>query len=198
MAAAEEPLAHDADNRNRFFGGTRKLKVIKRSPARLVRHAAFFMKMQPQTDVCAMETDSPTIPKRTLADILFILFLRLVAISCFWFGLQYWAMLVGYSLVGAGRFDLLSLPWKVASTSLAVLFPVASLGLWLTVSWGPVIWVLAAGGQVLMYGLLPDIFGPNQMIILLHVMVAAVYLIFRLLLWLEKRRHRRQVSVDLP
>lgn len=108
-----------------------------------------------------METDSPTIPKRTLADILFILFLRLVAVSCFWFGLQYWAMLVGYSLVGAGRFDLLSLPWKVASTSLAVLFPVASLGLWLTVSWGPVIWVLAAGGQILMYGLLPDIFRPQ-------------------------------------
>ncbi|ACS55555.1 conserved hypothetical protein [Rhizobium leguminosarum bv. trifolii WSM1325] len=154
--------------------------------------------MQPQTDVCAMETESPTIPKRTLADILFILFLRLVAVSCFWFGLQYWAMLVGYSLVGAGRFDLLSLPWKVASTSLAVLFPVASLGLWLTVSWGPVIWVLAAGGQILMYGLLPDIFGPNQLIILLHVIVAVVYLIFRLLLWLEKRRHRRQVSVDLP
>jgi hypothetical protein len=29
-------------------------------------------------------------------------------------------------------------------------------------------------------------------------MVAVVYWIFRLLLWLEKRRHRRQVSVDLP
>ncbi len=38
-----------------------------------------------------------------------------------------------------------------------------------------------------MYGLLPDIFGPNQLIILLHLMVAVVYWIFRLLLWLEKR-----------
>lgn len=180
-----------------IFGMMRALDMIERR-LRVVRRAALFKKMQPQTDVCAMETDSPTIPKRTLADILFILFLRLVAVSCFWFGLQYWAMLVGYSLVGAGRFDLLSLPWKVASTSLAVLFPVASLGLWLTVSWGPVIWVLAAGGQILMYGLLPDIFGPNKLIILLHVIVAVVYWIFRLLLWLEKRRHRREVSVDLP
>ena len=108
-----------------------------------------------------------------------------------------WAV-TGYSLVGAGRFDLLSLPWKVASTCLAVLFPVASLGLWLTVSWGPVIWVLAAGGQILMYGLLPQIFGANRLIILLHVIVAVIYWIFRLSLWLERRRQRRQVSVDLP
>ena len=145
-----------------------------------------------------MNSDFPTIPKRTLTDLLFILFLRLVAVSCLWFGLQYWAMLVGYSLVGAGRFDLLSLPWKVASTSLAVLFPVASLGLWLTVSWGPVIWVLAAGGQILMYGFLPEIFGANRLIILLHVMVAVLYWFFRIVLWLEKRRQRQQVSVDLP
>jgi hypothetical protein len=145
-----------------------------------------------------MNPDSPTIPKRTLTDILFILFLRLVAVSCLWFGLQYWAMLVGYSLVGAGRFDLLSLPWKVASTSLAVLFPVASLGLWLTVSWGPVVWVLAAGGQILMYGFLPQIFGANHLVILLHAMVAALYWFFRIVLWLEKRRQRQQVSVDLP
>jgi len=129
---------------------------------------------------------------------LFVLFLRLIAISCFWFGLQYWAMLVGYSLLGAGRFDLLSLPWKAASTCLAVLFPVAALGLWLVVSWGPVIWVLAAGAQILMYGLVPEIFGSNRLIILLHVLVAVLYAVFRFLLWQERRRRRQQVSVDLP
>ncbi|KQV11292.1 hypothetical protein ASC97_15315 [Rhizobium sp. Root1203] len=145
-----------------------------------------------------MDADSPTIPKSTLASVLFILFLRLVAVSCFWFGLQYWAMLVGYSLVGAGRFDLLSLPWKVASTCLAVVFPVAALGLWLIVSWGPVIWVLAAGGQIIMYGLLPETFGANRLIILLHILVAVLYCIFRVILWQEKRRRRQQVSVDLP
>ncbi|OWV98397.1 hypothetical protein ATY81_18130 [Rhizobium sp. R72] len=145
-----------------------------------------------------MDADSPTIPKRTLTSVLFILFLRLVAISCFWFGLQYWAMLVGYSLVGAGRFDLLSLPWKVASTSLAVLFPVASLGLWLAVSWGPVIWVLAAGGQIIMHGFVPEVFGANRLIVLLHVAVALVYMGFRAALWYEKRKRRQQVSVDLP
>lgn len=145
-----------------------------------------------------MDADSPTIPKRTLTDILFILFLRLVAISCFWFGLQYWAMLVGYSLVGAGRFDLLTLPWKVASSSLAVLFLVTSLGLWLVVSWGPVIWVLAAGCQIVMYGFLPEIFGANRLVVILHISVALVYLGFRATLWWENRKRRREVSVDLP
>ena len=107
-------------------------------------------------------------------------------------------MLVVYSLVGAGRFDLLSLPWKVASTCLAVVFPVAALGLWLIVSWGPVIWVLAAGGQIIMYGLLPETFGANHLIILLHILVAVLYCIFRVILWQERRRRRQQVSVDLP
>lgn len=83
-----------------------------------------------------MEPDSSTVPKNTLTDILFVLFLRLIAIACFWLGLQYWAMLVGYSLDGHARFDLLALPWKVAGAGLAVVFPVAALGLWLTVSWG--------------------------------------------------------------
>ncbi|MBB4570153.1 DUF6163 family protein [Rhizobium leucaenae] len=145
-----------------------------------------------------MEPDSPTIPKNTLTDILFVLFLRLIAIACLWLGLQYWSMLVGYSLDGQARFDLLNLPWKVAGAGLAVVFPVAALGLWLTVSWGPVIWVLAAGSQALMYGLWPQIFGSNPLIVILHAGVAVLYCIFRILLWLEKRRREQQVMVDLP
>lgn len=146
-----------------------------------------------------MDHDSSTLPKRTLTDILFVVFLRLIAIACFWFGLQYWSMLVGYSLQGHARFDLLNLPWKVAGVALAVAFPVAALGLWLTVSWGVVIWIVAAGGQILMYGVWPDIFGSNLMIVLLHVCVALLYLGFRVVLFLEKRRRRQQqVMVDLP
>lgn len=145
-----------------------------------------------------MKHDSSTIPKRTLLDILFIVFLRLIAISCLWFGLQYWSMLVGYSLAGHARFDLLNLPWKVAGAGLAVVFPVAALGLWLTVSWGPVIWLCAAVGQALMYGVWPDVFGSNPLVMILHAAVAILYLVFRGLLTLEKRRRRQRVTVDLP
>jgi len=145
-----------------------------------------------------MAHDSSTLPKRTLIDILFVVFLRLIAVSCVWFGLQYWSMLVGYSLQGHARFDLLNLPWRVAGVTLAVVFPVAALGLWLTVSWGPVIWICAAGGQALMYGVWPEVFGSNPLVMILHAMVVVLYLIFRILLYLEKRRRREGVMVDLP
>jgi len=145
-----------------------------------------------------MEPDSLNVPRRTLTEILYVVFLRMIAIVCFWFGLQYWAMLVGYSLNGMARFDLLNFPWKVAASSLAVLFPVASLGLWLTVSWGPVLWAIAAVSQVLMYMMWPDVFGHNRLVPLMHGLVAALYIVFRLSLWLEARRKAEQVRIDLP
>lgn len=108
-----------------------------------------------------MEPDSQPLPKRPLTEILFLVFMRLVAVSCFWFGLQYWAMLTGYSLGGHGRFDMLNLPWRVAGSALAVIFPVAALGLWLGASWGAVMWVMGAGTQIAMYKVWPHIFGAN-------------------------------------
>lgn len=147
----------------------------------------------------AMTRDSQTVPRRTLTQLLFVIFLRLIALSCFWFGLQYWAMLVGYSLGGQGRFDLLNLPWKVAAAALAVIFPVAALGLWLTVSWGPVIWMAAAGSQLLMFLVWPETFGRNIIVPILHCIVIFLYATFRIALWLQRRQEeQRLVGVDLP
>jgi hypothetical protein len=145
-----------------------------------------------------MEADSPTTPLRSLTESIYILFLRIVALACLWFGLQYWGMLVGYSHGGLGRFDLLSLPWRVAAAGLAVVFPVAALGLWLAGSWGPVMWLIAAGGQILMFSVWPEIFGRNLLAIVMHVSVAVLYLSFRLALWLESRHKRETITVDLP
>ena len=148
--------------------------------------------------LCAMESDSPTVPKASLASILFVIFLRAVAIACLWLGLTYWAMLVGYSMGGNGRFDLLSLPWRVAASALAVLFPIASLGLWLAVSWGQVLWAIAAIVQLMMYTVWPEVFGRNDFILLFHALVLALYGLFRVALWLDTRRKAEQVTIDLP
>jgi hypothetical protein len=145
-----------------------------------------------------MEPDSSKKPKRTLTEILFLVFLRLVAVSCFWFGLQYWAMLTGYSLNGRGRFDMLSLPWRVAGSGLAMVFPVAALGLWLGVSWGAVIWLIGAGAQIAMYKVWPEIFGHNTVVPLMHVFVAAVYILFQVALWMEMRQREERVRTGLP
>ncbi len=49
-----------------------------------------------------------------------------------------------------------------------------------------------------MFSVWPDIFGTNILAIVMHVSVAALYLAFRLALWLESRHKREAITVDLP
>ncbi|MCD2181234.1 DUF6163 family protein [Rhizobium sp. TRM96647] len=145
-----------------------------------------------------MASDSPNVPRWTLTDTLYMLFLRMMAILCLWFALQYWAMLTGFSLEGRGRFDLLPSAWKAASTALAVMFPVAAVGLWLLAPWGAVIWVLAAATEIAMHAFYPSIFGIKPLLVIAHLAVAAVYVLFQLALFLQRRKQARQVRTDLP
>lgn len=151
-----------------------------------------------QHNLAAMEPDSLTPPRRSLATILFVIFLRMVALSCLVFGVQYWGMLSGYLLEGRARFDLLNLPWKVAGAGLSVLFPVAALGLWLTVSWGPVVWVIAAGAQVAMYTVWPDIFGANLPVVIMHGVVVVLFTLFRVQSAMSRGHAALSVRVDSP
>lgn len=142
--------------------------------------------------------DSVHVPKPSLTEVLFAWFLRLVGASCFWFALSYWAMLIGFSHNGAGRFDLLSPEWRAAATALAVVYPVAAIGLWLLVSWG-------AGrlggcrrdgdrdGQVLSRH-------PRHrpLLIVLHGSVAVTFVLFRAALLYQRLRQVRKVRVDSP
>lgn len=151
-----------------------------------------------RTYLPAMEPDSQPQPKRPLTGIFYLVFMRLVAVSCFWFGLQYWAMLTGYSLGGHGRFDLLNLPWRVAGAGLAMVFPVAALGLWLGASWGAAMWVIGAGAQIAMYKVWPHIFGSNTLVPVLHGLVATVYILFLVAFWLDARQNEERARIDLP
>ena len=148
--------------------------------------------------VRGMVADSAKGPRPSLTETLFVLFLRLVAVASLWFALQYWAMLTGLSFGGKGRFDLLPPAWKAASTALAVLFPVAAVGLWLLVSWGPVIWLLAAATEIAMHEVYPSIFGINRLLVFMHLAVAAVFVLFRIALFIQRRRQARTVRTDSP
>ena len=107
-------------------------------------------------------------------------------------------MLTGLSFGGKGRFDLLPPAWKAASTALAVLFPVAAVGLWLLVSWGPVIWLLAAATEIAMHEVYPSIFGINRLLVFMHLAVAVVFVLFRIALFIQRRRQARTVRTDSP
>ncbi len=148
--------------------------------------------------VARMVADSAKGPRPSLTETLFALFLRLVAVAALWFALQYWAMLTGLSLDGKGRFDLLPPAWKAASTALAVLFPVAAVGLWLLVSWGPVIWLIAAATEIAMHEVYPSIFGINRLLVIMHLAVVALLVLFRIVLFVQRRRQARTVRTDSP
>lgn len=145
-----------------------------------------------------MASDSPNVPRWTLTDTLYVTFLRVMAATCLWFALQYWAMLTGYSLEGRGRFDLLPPAWKAASTALAMMFPVAAVGLWLLAPWGAVVWVLAAATEIAMHEFYPSIFGINRLLVIAHITVAVIYVLFQAALFLQRRKQTRQVRTDLP
>lgn len=142
------------------------------------------------------EIESPVVPKRRFAEIGFTIFLRIVALACLVAGLKYWLALIGVFDYRPWRFDLMPVHWKLAATSLAVLFPVAATGLWLTVSWGPVIWVAAAATETAMYGAFPDLFGHRPLILVLHFLVAVIYVGFRVVLYVQRRRRIETVTDD--
>ena len=129
-------------------------------------------------------------------DASFRLFVRLVALSCLVAGLQYWARLIGFSDGGVSRFDLIPSYWQLASAALAVLLPVAAVGLWMQVSWGPVIWVVSAGAEIVMHKGFPLWYGERPVLVIAHVVVISVYIAFRVALFVKARQEARQVRTD--
>lgn len=126
----------------------------------------------------------------------FRLFMRLVALSCLVAGLQYWGRLIGLSDGGMSRFDLIPSYWQFAASALAVLLPVAAVGLWMQVSWGPVIWVVAAGAEIIMHKGFPLWYGERPLLVIAHVVVISVYIGFRAALFIKRRQDARLVRTD--
>ena len=132
-------------------------------------------------------TDLPmSTPRPYIPQILMTLFLRLAALGCLWYGLELWGALIGYSEHGAGRFDLLGTDMKTARATLAVLYPVAAIGLWLRGAWGPVIWAVTAGMEIAMHQVFADTFGADPVKIVAIGLTVVIYLALRLTLLLVK------------
>ncbi len=124
----------------------------------------------------------------SMTAIAFEWFQRLVALYCLLFGIYYWVRLVGFYPGSLWRFDLMPTQWQVVTAMLAVLFPVAAIGLWMLSSWGPVIWFICAATEAVMYGGLPQRFGRLDPVLIVHLAVALVYVGFRATLFFQRRR----------
>ena len=133
------------------------------------------------------------LPRVTGAEFALEWFCRGIATSCTLFGLLYWIRLIGFYDGALWRFDLMPLHWQVAAVVLSVLFPIAATGLWMTVSWGPVIWLAALATEIGMYAGFPELYGSRPALVAFHVMTVIIYFALRVLLFFEHRKRRERV-----
>ncbi len=103
-----------------------------------------------------------------------VLFFRILAIFQIAKGLVHWGLLISISgdasLRPAGEY-------LAANTYFAVLDPVAGVGLWLTSSWGAVLWLLAAVSQIAIGIGFPEIFGQMWPLLVFEVAAIAFYVL---------------------
>jgi hypothetical protein len=132
--------------------------------------------------------DIDTMPRQAiyLPELLMTIFLRLVAASCLYFAFGIWSDLIGYGSGGALRIDLLDRDVQAVVATLAVLYPVAAIGLWLKGSWGPVVWTVAALVEIARHESLPVTLSSATPTLLMIVSTALLYMVLRLTLWLRK------------
>jgi hypothetical protein len=126
---------------------------------------------------------APTIAERALAWLH-----RLVAVYCLLFGVLYWVRLIGLNDGVTWRFDTMPIYWQFAGVLLAVFFPFAAIGLWMLASWGPVVWLICAITEIVMYVGFPQIFGWRIGAVAAHLTVAALYLLLQLVIYFQKKR----------
>ena len=118
-------------------------------------------------------------PAPNLVEIIYVTFLRAMALVFVYFALQYWLRVVGYYEGDDYQFDTMSDYWRVASAVLSVLLPVTALGLWGLFPWGPVVWIFAICIEVGMHMGLPQSFGEQPMLMIFHLACVVVFLVLQ-------------------
>lgn len=128
----------------------------------------------------------------TLSRSLTVWLCRVVGLALFGMGLVYWTRLVGIYDGPLWRFDLMPVWWRIAAPTLAVLYPVAGIGLWMIASWGTVIWILIVVVETVMHLGFPQFFGQEPIIVGLHISALALLGVLRVVTAFERRRRRRR------
>lgn len=116
-------------------------------------------------------------------DIALVWFMRLTAVAWIAKGIAYWAALLGF-LPQLPVFEQQGLQWQSAVVYFAVIDLVAAVGLWLTSTWGGVMWLLAAMSYFLIAVLVPHAVVSAPPVLAGLVALVAVYF---LLSWLASR-----------
>src|SRR6516165_2477181 len=113
-------------------------------------------------------------------------FLRVMAVLSMLKGLRYWAAICGFGLAPEGGFEGQTMAWQAATIFFAVIDLVAAVGLWLSASWGAVVWLTASVSSIVVEVFFPEIYGGSVFVVLVESTLLAIYL------WLAIFAARRQ------
>lgn len=117
-----------------------------------------------------------------------VIFLRLLSLCFIALTLYVWLRVVGFWQGAENRFDTMSSGLKVLTAILSVLFPVSAVGLWTTLSWGRVVWLLSVVIQLLAFA---GVFGLVLMpveVVSAHVAAIGIFFSMQLGLYLITKK----------
>ncbi len=113
--------------------------------------------------------------ERDRFDVVLDYYLIALSVLMMLLGLREWAIILGILPGATGSFEAMTAPWKVATMYLSVIDLVASVGLWMRVAWGKVVWLLAALSAIALHTVFIPTYGSDLPIVLLHVLTIAAF-----------------------
>lgn len=127
-------------------------------------------------------------------DLLYNVFLWVLALFCLALGCYYWIRLIGVLSGPLWRFDLMPWNWRVLCSAFAVLYPIAACGLWMRSQWGVILWMVGGFVESVCFTFYSAYFGLNLFIPLLHTVFIILYTVLSVLRWMEKRKHSEIIA----
>ena len=125
-----------------------------------------------------MVNDNPSVTtevERDRLDVALDYYLIALSVLMMLLGLREWAIILGIFPGATGSFEAMVAPWKVATMYQSVIDLVASVGLWMRVPWGKVVWLLAALSGIALHTVFIRTYGSDLPIVLLHVLTIAAF-----------------------
>jgi hypothetical protein len=124
-------------------------------------------------------------PDRAVAwDRILVWFMRCVAAMWIIKALGSWTTILGVDVFGGPSFEDMPVGIRAMVVAFAVLDPVAAVGLWLTSTWGGVMWLLAVLSHLLIAGVRPQGAFVSPLLAAVEVVLIVLYVV---LSWFASR-----------
>ena len=117
-----------------------------------------------------------------------ILFLRVMAVVSMSKGLLHWSVLLGLGAGPQDGFETQPVSTQAATVFFAVIDLIAAVGLWLTSTWGAVVWLTSVASKLVLDLIFPQVFAGNILGDMLETALLFAYV------WLAVRSAQEQTK----